>query len=252
MGYYYIGQGRVFLGKRDANGFPGPLMDLGEAPMIEIALKTDYVDNFESISGQRRQDLHIPIKATATASLKLKEPTAANLALMVHGRVAAINSTNVTNIAFPTGITVGQTFLLPDLAANVSSFVLHDNAGSPATLVLNTDYTVDLKNGRVTWLNVTGFTQPFKASYTVGAASQVPFHTNPSDEYFLHFESINTAQSDKKSVHQLYRCVLTPVQKLSLKGDTVADFDFEVTVLDDPTKPESGDMGKFGRWYYVE
>ena len=48
----------------------------------------------------------------------------------------------------------------------VSSLVVVDSAGTPATLTAGTHYTADLDFGALQFLDTTGFTAPFKAAYS--------------------------------------------------------------------------------------
>ncbi|HWQ36954.1 MAG TPA: hypothetical protein VNQ79_29250 [Blastocatellia bacterium] len=248
--YYYIGQGPVYLAERDANGFPQKLEDMGEVPQVEINVKVDYVDNFESRSGRRRQDLHVPVKTTVEAMMTVKEATLKNLARFMGGTVVSNGGGNVADLAFPTGIVAGDELLLPDLAANVSALVIKDSAGAPLTLTSGTHYTADLKFGRVKFLQTPG-TQPYKASYTVPARQYVSFASDLGKEYFVHHEGINTARGDERNRVQLYRVVPEPATKIALKGDDVATYEIKLVPLDDPTKPEGGDLGKFGNWEII-
>ncbi len=59
----------------------------------------------------------------------------------------------------------------------------------------------------VTILSVAGFTQPFKANYSYLTEDIVPFFREAYVERFLRFSGLNTANSNKPMVVELYRVV---------------------------------------------
>jgi hypothetical protein len=80
-----------------------------------------------------------------------------------------LNASGGVSVSEAIGITAtGFEFELAN--KKISALVIKDSSPSPQTLTLATNYTADLDHGRVTFVNLSGFVAPFKATYdrTVG------------------------------------------------------------------------------------
>lgn len=78
--------------------------------------------------------------------------------------VGVIVAGTVTDEVQPAGLVAGDVITTNN--KRISSVVITDSAGSPATLTLTTDYVItDAHDGIITLVNVTGFTQPFHVAY---------------------------------------------------------------------------------------
>ena len=110
--------------------------------------------------------------APATVNLTIEEFTKENLALALYGNHVVGTPGTVT--AEPVGGAApvpGDRYFLAH--PKVSSLVVIDSAGTPATLTLGTHYTADTDFGALQFLDTTGFTAPFKASYAYGVATEI-------------------------------------------------------------------------------
>jgi hypothetical protein len=122
-----------------------------------------------------------------------------------------------------------------------------DSGSTPATLVSGTDYKVYPEQGAIELLNVTGFTQPFKVDYSYGAAKRLAMFKTAQPEVWLRFDGLNTADSNKRVIVDLYRVVLNPTKDFSLIGDDIQKFELDGRVLADLSKADTGPLGMFGR-----
>jgi len=125
--------------------------------------------------------------------------------------------------------------------------VLTDSTGTPVTLVKGTHYTVDEDFGAITFLSVATLTAPIKAAYTYGAVTDVGIFTAPLPERFLRLEGINTADSNKPVLVELYRVAFSPLKNLGLITDDLNKFELEGSLLADSTKPYDATLGQYGR-----
>lgn len=251
MADYLIGRGKLKAGLRDANGYPLALVDLGECPQIELMTDVTYADNFTTAGALSRQDLHVPTRAAMSMNVTMKEKNLSNLVKLLNGEQVAVSSGSVTNSAWPTGIAAGEERRLPALDTNVTSLVLTDSAGTPATLTSGTHYTADLKRGTVKFINLASFVQPFKAAYTKTAGNVITMLQNIGLEYWFEAEILDISKRPNQLFQvELYRGVMDQPQSIQLKGEEVNTFQVKITGLDDDTKSESaGDpFGRFGRW----
>lgn len=246
MGNYSSFQGRVYLGKRDVNGNPIEVRSPGNVADLKISLKTDVLEHYESQSGQRSLDHRMVKQKSATVNLTIEEFTKENLALALYG--TAVTGTTGTVTAETVGgaaPTIGDRYFLAH--PKVSSLVVTDSMGTPATLVSGTNYTPDLDFGAITFLDVTSFTAPFKAAYSYGARTDVGIFTQPLPERFLRLEGVNTAASNSRVLVELYRVAFDPLKDISFISEDYNKFDLEGSLLADSTKAYDAVLGQFGR-----
>ena len=245
MSYYASFQGRVYLGKRDVDGNPIEVRSPGNVADLKLSLKTEVLEHYESQSGQRSLDHRMIKSKSATINLSIEEFTKENLALALYGTHVATASGTVTNepLGGATPI-VGDRYFLAH--PKVSTLVVKDSAGTPATLTLATQYTADTDFGAIQFLDTTGLTAPFKASYAFGDVSEIGIFTQPLPERFLRLEGLNTAQGNARVLVELYRVAFDPLKELALISAEYK-FDLEGSLLADATKPYDAVLGQFGR-----
>lgn len=246
MSYYASFQGRVYLGKRDASGNPIEVRSPGNVADLKLSLKTEVLEHFESQSGQRSLDHRMIKSKSATVSMSVEEFTKENLALALYGTAVASTGGTVTDepIGGATPM-VGDRYFLAH--PKVSTLVVKDSAGTAATLALGTQYTVDTDFGAVQFLDTTGLTAPFKASYAFGDVSEIGIFTQPLPERYLRLEGLNTAQSNARVLVELYRVAFDPLKELALISNDYNKFDLEGSLLADSSKPYDAVLGQFGR-----
>ncbi len=246
MSYYASFQGRVYLGKRDINGLPIEVRSPGNVADLKLSLKTEVLEHYESQSGQRSLDHRMIKSKSATINLAIEEFTKENLALALYGTHVATTGGTVTDE--PVGgaaPVVGDRYFLAH--PKVSTLVVKDSTGTPATLTLGTHYTADTDFGALQFLDTTGLTAPFKASYAFGDVSEIGIFTQPLPERYLRLEGLNTAQGNTKVLVELYRVAFDPLKELALISNEYNKFDLEGSLLADSTKPYDAVLGQFGR-----
>jgi len=178
--------------------------------------------------------------------LTIEEFTKENLALALYGTHVVGTSGTVTaeTIGGATPV-VGDRYFLAH--PKVSTLVVVDSAGTPATLTLGTHYTADTDFGALQFLDTTGFTAPFKASYGYGVATEIGIFTQALPERYLRLEGLNTAQNNAKVLVELYRVAFDPLKEISFISDEYNKFELEGSLLADGTKPFDAVLGQFGR-----
>jgi len=246
MSTYASFQGRVFLGKRDAAGLPIEVRSPGNVAELKLSLKTDVLEHYESQTGQRSLDHRMVKQKSATVNLTIEEFTKENLALALYGNHVTGSGGTVTGE--PVGgaaPVVGDRYFLAH--PKVSSLVVMDSAGTPANLTLGTHYTADTDFGALQFLEITGFTPPFKASYAYGVATEIGIFTQALPERYLRLEGVNTAQGNAKVLVELHRVAFDPLKEISFISDEYNKFELEGSLLADSTKPFDALLGQFGR-----
>lgn len=242
---YFSGQGNVFLADRDASGNPIFFRNIGNVPALKLSLSTDSLDHHESQTGSRLQDLHLVTGNKAELELTLENFTKENLKLLLYGTSTNVAGSTITNESLGTR-TVGDIVALAHPLTSALS--VHDSTGSPLTLTLNTDYSVDLGGGMIKILNLSGYVQPFKVNYTYATSDIVPaFKAGTQVERYLKFTGLNTANANNLSYFDLYRVVFDPVADLDIINDELAQFQLKGNVLYDSTRGADATLGGFGR-----
>jgi hypothetical protein len=246
MSTYASFQGRVYLGKRDELGHPIEVRSPGNVAELKLSLKADVVEHYESQSGQRTLDHRMIKQKSATVNLTIEEFTKENLALALYGNhVTGATGTVTAETVGGVAPVVGDRYFLAH--PKVSSLVLKDSAGTPATLTLGTHYTADTDFGAIQFLDLTGFTPPFKANYAHGIATEIGIFTQPLPERYLRLEGLNTAQGNAKVLVELYRVAFDPLKDISFISNDYNKFELEGSLLADATKPLDAVLGSFGR-----
>jgi len=246
MSTYASFQGRVYLGKRDIDGAPLEVRSPGNVAELKLALKTDVLEHYESQSGQRTLDHRMVKQKSATVMLTIEEFTKENLALALYGTHVVGEPGTVTDepVGGATPV-VGDRYFFAH--PKVASVIVTDSAGTPASLTAGTHYTVDTDFGAIQFLDTSGFTAPFKASYTYGVATEIGIFTQALPERYLRLEGINTAENNAKVLVELYRVAFDPLKEISFISDDYNKFELEGSLLADSTKPFDAVLGQFGR-----
>lgn len=244
---YFSGQGRVYIGARDALGNPQGLAYVGNVPELKVSLSVETLEHQESVSGQRLTDLQLIKTKKGEFACTLEELIATNLALALYGSTTDQGSGTVTAEALPNPVTVGSLYLLA--RQNVSSVVVKDSAATPAILPA-TQYSLNAKHGSLAIIDKTTggpFVEPFQVDYAFDAAQSTAMFTQPLPERWIRFEGLNTADANREVVIDLYRVAINPAKELSVITDELLKFELSGQVLADTLKSANGDLGQFGR-----
>lgn len=242
---YFSGQGKVYAATRNTNGTvdADAYRDIGNVPSLSITLETDVLEHQESRTGSRLTDLRLVRDRKATISLTLESFSKENLMMLLYGTSATIAGATVTS-----GSEVLPTVTIGDVVAlnytNLTSFTgIYDNGASPISA---SAYTVDLAGGMVTFSAIPS-TQPYSAAYVHATKDVVPMFKGNQVERFLKFSGLNTANSNKGAVVELYRVVFDPVSNFDLITDELAQYELTGSVLYDSTRDLDATLGGFGR-----
>ena len=238
-------QCKVYLGARLAGGKPGALRWVGDAPRCDVSLSTDSETRRESYSGQRLVSARLQRGSEATVAMTLNWATLENLALGLYGVVNTVAAGTVTAEVLPSGLIAGDVVALEH--GGVSSLVVTDSAGTPATLVENTNYALDSENGgMVRIINPGSFVQPFKAAYSHTQSQDVTmFATKPPERYLL-LDGINTLDGSPVKV-RLYRLQFDPASTIPMINESFGQIELTGAALYDDEASLDAELGGFGR-----
>jgi hypothetical protein len=243
---YFSGQGKVYVAERETDGSAKAFRFIGNVPALSVSLSLDKLEHKESTTGQRLKDLEIVREKNAEFQATVEEWNIENLSMAFYGVKAAVTGSSILNEETPSGIVAGD--FVRTRYADISSVVITDSAGSPATLTLGTHYRINsAKHGSIEFLNVTGFTQPFEIDYTYAAQSNLPLFTESGKDFWVRFEGLNTADSDREVLVELYKVRIDPTTEFPMINDELLQFELGGAVLDDDTKDADALLGRFGR-----
>jgi hypothetical protein len=244
---YFSGQGRVYIGARDAAGNPAGLTFVGNVPELKVSLSVETLEHQEAQSGQRLTDLQLIKTKKGEFACTLEELSSGNLALALYGHSTTVAPGTVTGEALPNPVTAGH--LYPLAHQNVSAVQIQDSDSPPKPLPA-AQYSVNAKHGSLVILDATTggpYVEPFTVDYAYGAAQSTAMFTQPLPERWVRFEGLNTADGNREVVIDLYRVAINPAKELSIITDELLKFELSGQVLADLSKPADGELGQFGR-----
>jgi hypothetical protein len=253
----YRGQGKVWMGTRDASGNPQNLRWVGNCPEAKIGLELTTIEHKESWSGQNLTDARMDTEKKASLSLTLESIQKENLQLCFRGSVTTVAAGSaITGEVLGAGVTtlaVGDLLKFAKRAA--TAVTIKDSTGTPKTLTNNVNYRLNATAGAIEILDLTTggpFTGPLKADYTPGATTELGLFTTGSVPYFFFIEGLNTADSNNPVLIDLYKVLIDPSKQFDLITDDYAKFPIEGSVLMDDLKPSNAALGQFGAVYNLK
>lgn len=245
----FQGRGKVYLAPRDADGNTGAVTLEICTDTLVLGLQEETFEHFNRCGAIDVVDFRGSKSQGATITMTVSDIADAELmAIGMKGRIdAAGSSGSIVDELLPEGMIAGDSWFLGgnDRHQDITALTVTDSAA--ATLVLDTDYSVNSDTGRVTILDPTGFTQPFKASYGYTDREQVSFFTEPTQEYDLMYDYINKANANRAGLVELYRTRFSPFDNLDLQPDELSIPTMTGAALADPNREDTDRLGRFGR-----
>lgn len=256
---HYYGHGQTWLFPRTTGGVidgtVATAISLPEVDSLEISLTTEKVERVSKRDEVASKAVSFVKMVAATGKLVCSQHSMDLFKLYFFGTKSTVAGGAASGVAFvpASGIVQNAIVPFPGDRTNLSTFTsIVDSAGSPATLVQGTDYLVDNQAGVVKFLNVAGFTQPFKLNGTQDAGNQIGAFKVRTQELWLRHKAINIAESDNYGVLDAYRCMIDPAASWQLlsDGNEPQKYELSFEILKDTTKSASSDGGQYFR--YVE
>jgi hypothetical protein len=242
--YITVGRGSLRLARMDATtGLPDSdgFRHLGNAPDFSLSVSEEDLRHQSSLDALALTDKRIVLNRETEISFTLEEIHFDNLALFFSGEVGSYSSP--TNVSWAThqdaivssAVKLGRSYPLYNNAGDrvynlgaaslVYSFE-EDPAGTPVTLVEDTDYTIDEEMGIVTFLvgasNLAdGDTVGF--AITTGAAGATAIDdmqglTEVSAKFVLMFVAVNP-ETGRRTEYLLHKVSLSADGELALIGN---------------------------------
>jgi len=158
---YVLGRGKVYF----ANFIPGTFVPdgfryIGNTPEFSLNIESEELDHYDSDAGIREKDDSVALEVNRTGSLITDNIDPANVALFFFGEATVLTQSIVSSQTLTLeSIKVGHTYKLGATIANPTGYFginptgfAVENAAATA-LVVDVDYTVDLVNGLITFID---------------------------------------------------------------------------------------------------
>lgn len=233
---YYVGQGKVHLGKRAADGRGYDFLFVGNVPQLTTRAETEELDHRESYTGSRFKDLKLYRNKTAMAEITFEDFNVDNVSRAFYGDVLSVAAGSVTGEQH--AAKAGSIIALKRM--NVSTVVVTNTAGT-TTYAAGTDYILNAAAGTIefpagtTIPAHTGGAVNIKVNYASTLQQKLSMLSKNSQEFFLLFTGLNEADSMNPVRIQIPRFALGPAQQIDwiTNANEVASFNASGEVLYD-------------------
>lgn len=232
------GQGTIWIAARTAGGaISGQWVEVGDTDSLEVSIDRSYTEHYESKTGNRSL-CHRGIDQTSwTMTMNTFDFEKEALARALVGTAETVAGSSVTDEAFTV---IGSGTIVFTEHPDVSAITITNTAGS-TTLVADTDYSINAKQGMVTFttaglakLTVSGSNKTGLIDYTYAAYDKVEANMVGEQEYAVRFSGINTVNGEA-IIAEIHRVSLSPASVLSLIGSDYAAYEMTGAVLADST-----------------
>jgi len=248
---FFQGRGNVTLYPLDANLLiDGPPIQFCTDTFVVTPNVTTFSHinmcgavDVEDARGIKSQAVDVQM---TTASVEDKK-----FAVGVFGTVNAAGSPGtVTGEVLPTGMVDGDVWFAGGKTRHraLTAVVITDSASPPATPALTTNYTVDAASGKITFVDVATFVQPFVLAYGHTDPASVSMMTAGQKEYFFNYEFLNRQASNAPGSLELYRTRFDPAANLDFQSPELQEMDLKGSCLADTSRSNTDTvLGQFGR-----
>lgn len=244
---YFLGRGCVYIGQR--NGAEILAVTQFHTNEFEISTEFEYAEHMNSCGAVKTRDVRVKTQSIASARVQIDEDAAEIIANAVGGSATADAGTAFTDLPLPDGLSTGDIIPVPKGYCDLSTLTIEDDVD--AALALTTNYTVDMASGLITLVDLTGFTQPLKATGQTNAGTDVSIANNSGAvERFIRFVGKNIAvDPHADTIIDLYRGSIEPTTlPVKTEGDEFRTVDFEIPLLEDANAPLDAALGKYGKY----
>lgn len=240
---YFSLQGRLSKFKRNPDGSKGAGLWFQNVPKFDLSIEVSEESIKESHSGNKMKDLIFEVEKGIKTAYTLHGFALENLVSALWASRYTVATGTVSGEELPTGLLVGDYFALDK--QNTSAWSLVDSTGTPVALVAGTHYAqVSAFAGHGQILDLTGLTQPIKASYSHAESNALSLLTTRPDDHFLVFDGIETI-SKSRAYLEIPRHTNSPIASLPMiNNDGVGTMEMTGEALFSGTDPNFP-LGKF-------
>lgn len=158
---YFLGRGRLYVAAiNTATGKPAVTgwRDLGNIPEFNYSVENEFLEHFSSRSGLKVTDKEVLVSQKVKLTFKMDEISFDNLAIFVSGTTAVYTNAAIAGFAehsMIVGVVLGRWYDIVNSTGQRAYDILAadltlEKSGAPdVALVVDTDFELDLKQGRV-------------------------------------------------------------------------------------------------------
>ena len=219
---YFRGQGKIFIGDRDANGKPAGLVFVGNVTTAEITGNIERANKIESVTGGGGVGASFIKASKYGVSLSLSSIKAAHLKEALHAVITLKPASSVTDESH---IAYHDKFIRL-LHTNLSTVVVTDNT-NVTTYTVDVDYVLDAAAGTIEILSTGSIPDLAEIYVDYSYAAQTHMTINPNNESkYVMFDGLNSADNDKKVRCEMFKVKFSP-GALSLITDETTDMSLD-------------------------
>lgn len=255
---YLVGRGQPHFAVRDSSGVPGVFTAMGDISQISLTGASQNFQVIENITGNGGVAVDINTSNALNLRIDLRNFHPIPLSLAMFGTTEAVNSGTVAVAEPGFTVVVGDVIYTLKRGA-ITSLVVKDSAGSPATLVSGTDY-VHNGFGRIEIKNIGSYVMPIKVfSYAYAAFTRVPILTTSPPQRYIRLDMVNitkrnTDGSFVSRMVDLYLVQLRLAEGVNLvQANEIGILPITGAVLQDPFKvpnPATQLVSQYGEWVF--
>lgn len=243
----YIGRGKLFIDRFDANGNRTGQQDVGNVTVLEVEDKVETKEKYESMDPASNLYARAVVRQTVSLKITGDEFTLDNIARVLNGTVEQITEPGAAVVAETVtpsgGAVLGRYY---DLAfRNVTAFT--DLKQGATSLVEGTDFTIDLLNGRV-YLLPTSATitagSALTADYTYGGYTYNAVNVGKVSAVDAYVKFIGDPVKGHQFQHEWWHVQFTPTGSMGFIKDDFGEWQLEGMVLADPTNHPNEPLGR--------
>lgn len=238
---YNLGRGGVYFALLNASGLPMGFRHLGNVPEFKSTMTVEELKHQSSMQGLKKTDKTVTITQDMGISFRFEEFDAKNLALYFAGEVVTYTNAAIAGFTehamVPDGeLEKGMHYLVKNASGqramdiDAADLTVKTNAGSPVTLVLGTDYTVDTTIGRIFILSTStaaataitagdGLLVTLAAKAEASTVFEIRTLTASAIEGALMFISENPADDDRQGEFEWHKVALRADGDFNLISD---------------------------------
>lgn len=196
----FAGQGPVRIGDYDpaTKSLANQLQVGCVASVLKLSPSRETAEIKETCSGARGTKYDYEKSKTVGFELELVEFEREMLAQALYGDLVQVAGGSVTGEVMPTMVAGG---IYSTRHPKISALVVKDSAGSPATLVAGTHYTLDSADyGRIVVNSLGSFVQPFNVDYTYAARENIKPFVKTGVVRGIIFDGVSTIDGSKARI----------------------------------------------------
>ena len=233
---YFSGQGSILVATKDSvTGEPEGFRPVGNVSALTIGIETTVFQHRESCSGTRGIDKEIVQEVAVNIAFTMESISKENLALAAYGSESVVAGGSASDEQ----VKLFHDLWMPLANIQVSAVVVGDDAVPTTTYVLDTDYELNEAAGSIKALSGGAITdgQVVFVDYDFAGHDAIEaLITSAAPERWIRFEGLNTADTDKPVVVDIYKGSIQPLAELALINEELAEMAVEVAALADNTR----------------